>query len=170
MDSLIKSYPAHFQAPFGLLGIRCEGESLCAIEFITPDFITPYFMTQSAPEKMHDPFVREVCQQLQAYFADATFKFKLAVKLTGTAHQRKVWQAIRDIPVGRTRQYGELAALLDSSARAVGGACGKNPVPIIIPCHRVLSKSGLGGFNQQSNGSMLDIKRWLLAHEQRRRE
>ncbi|MEQ1813094.1 MAG: methylated-DNA--[protein]-cysteine S-methyltransferase [Candidatus Nitrotoga sp.] len=151
------NYQARFLAPFGLLGIRCDDVALSALEFLGAGAAAP----------AHTPLAREVCQQLAAYFSDAAFQFDLPLHLTGTAHQTKVWQAIRDIPAGRTRQYGELATLLHSSARAVGGACGTNPIPIVIPCHRVLSKSGLGGFMQQHNGSALDIKRWLLNHEQR---
>lgn len=70
------------------------------------------------------------------------------------------------IPRGQTRSYGELAAQLKSGAQAVGQACGANPIPVIIPCHRVVGKSGLGGFMRHANGAPLDIKRWLLAHEQ----
>ena len=69
------------------------------------------------------------------------------------------------IPRGQTRQYGELAAQIGSSARAVGQACGNNPIPVVIPCHRVVGKSGMGGFMHHSGGYALDIKRWLLAHE-----
>ena len=68
---------------------------------------------------------------------------------------------------GETRSYGELATSLKSGAQAVGQACGANPIPIVIPCHRVVGKSGLGGFMRHASGVSLDIKRWLLAHEQR---
>lgn len=151
------SYQTIFVAPFGLLGIRCDDAALSAIEFLG----------SGAAAVAHTPLAREVCKQLAAYFSDPAFQFNLPLHLTGTPHQTKVWQVIRDIPVGRTRQYGELATLLYSSARAVGGTCGTNPIPIVIPCHRVVGKSGLGGFMQQRKGSALDIKRWLLNHEQR---
>jgi methylated-DNA-[protein]-cysteine S-methyltransferase len=87
--------------------------------------------------------------------------------LEGTEHQRKVWQAMQAIPCGQTLTYGELATRIGSSAQAVGQACGSNPVPIVIPCHRVVGKTGLGGFMQHAEGESLDIKRWLLDHERR---
>jgi methylated-DNA-[protein]-cysteine S-methyltransferase len=71
------------------------------------------------------------------------------------------------IPRGKTRSYGELAAELKSAAQAIGQACGTNPIPIIIPCHRVVGKAGLGGFMKHADGDPLEIKRWLLDHEQR---
>jgi methylated-DNA-[protein]-cysteine S-methyltransferase len=81
----------------------------------------------------------------------------------GTPFQRKVWQALCEIPWGQTTTYGELAAKVGSSARAVGGAVGANPIPILIPCHRVMGKNGaLTGFSAPGG---LDTKRWLLQHE-----
>ena len=149
-------YQARLAAPFGVLGIRCTADALTGIEFLAPD--TPL----QAPT---DAFSRKVCEQLKAYFADPDFRFNLPLLFNGTAHQGKVWQAMCAIPCGRTRQYGELAKELASSPRAVGQACGANPIPIVIPCHRVVSKAGLGGFANHSDGYTLDIKRWLLAHE-----
>ncbi|MFZ2541292.1 MAG: methylated-DNA--[protein]-cysteine S-methyltransferase, partial [Gallionella sp.] len=110
---------------------------------------------------------RKVCEQLTAYFVDPDFRFELPVDPGGTAHQHKVWQIMRIIPRGETRSYGALAAQLKSAAQAVGQACGANPIPIVIPCHRVVGKAGLGGFMGHASGTALDIKRWLLAHEQR---
>lgn len=81
----------------------------------------------------------------------------------GTPFQRRVWKALCQIPWGETRSYGEIAATLKSSARAVGGAVGANPIPILIPCHRVMGKNGaLTGFSAPGG---LDTKRWLLQHE-----
>jgi methylated-DNA-[protein]-cysteine S-methyltransferase len=151
-------YQARLATPFGVLGICCTADALTGIDFLAPD--TPL----QAPG---DAFSRKVCEQLLAYFADPDFHFNLPLQFNGTAHQGRVWQAMCAIPRGQTRQYGELAKELASSARAVGQACGANPIPIVIPCHRVVSKAGLGGFANHSEGYTLDIKRWLLAHEQR---
>jgi methylated-DNA-[protein]-cysteine S-methyltransferase len=85
----------------------------------------------------------------------------------GTEFQRRVWKAMTRIPIGRTRTYGEIAAELASAAQAVGQACGANPLPIIVPCHRIVSASGLGGFAGATEGTMIDVKRWLLDHEAR---
>ena len=149
-------YRAKLAAPFGVLGIRCTAEALTGIDFLPPD--TP-------PQPPSDVFSRKVCEQLTAYFRDPDFRFNLPLQINGTTHQSKVWQAMCAIPRGHTRQYGELAKELGSSARAVGQACGANPIPIVVPCHRVVGKAGLGGFANHSEGLTLEIKRWLLAHE-----
>lgn len=151
-------YQAILSAPFGKLGIRCTDEVLLGIEFLPAN--TRVLLPCNA-------LAREVCAQLGAYLADADFLFDLPLKLVGTAHQRKVWRAMCAIPRGQTQSYGELAAQIASSARAVGQACGNNPIPIVVPCHRVVSKAGLGGFMHRADDNALDIKRWLLAHERR---
>ena len=151
-------YQAILNTPFGVLGILCEEDVLNGIEFLAPDTL---------PQVPSSLFAQEVCNQLAAYFDNPDFHFNLPLKLNGTAHQRKVWQAMCAIPRGQTRHYGELARELVSSARAVGQACEANPIPIIIPCHRVVSKTGMGGFAHHRDGYELQIKRWLLTHEQR---
>jgi len=102
-------------------------------------------------------------RQLDAYFDDGAAGFDLPLAPAGTAYQKRVWEAMRAIPPGRTRRYGEIAATLGSAARAVGTACGANPIPIIIPCHRVVGAASLGGY---SGGEGAETKRFLLAHEQ----
>ena len=97
------------------------------------------------------------------YFARARTAFDLPLDPPGTAFQRRVWSALRTIPYGTTVSYGELARRLGDvrATRAVGAANGKNPIPIIVPCHRVIGARGeLTGF-----GGGLDRKRWLLEHE-----
>ena len=150
-------YQAKLVAPFGVLGILCDGDMLSGIEFLAPG------SPSQAPDTL---FAQSVCMQLLAYFTEPDFNFNLPLQVTGTSHQNKVWKAMGAIPRGQTRQYGELANELASSARAVGQACGANPIPIIIPCHRVVSKAGIGGFAHHSAGYELEIKRWLLSHEQ----
>ncbi|MES1981596.1 MAG: methylated-DNA--[protein]-cysteine S-methyltransferase, partial [Pseudomonadota bacterium] len=132
----MQSYQAKVAAPFGMLGIRCTPDGLSSIEFLPAD---------SAAQQPTDSFTRSVCAQLAAYFKDADFAFNLPLTHNGTIHQRKVWQAMSAIPRGQTRSYGDLAAQIGSSARAVGQACGANPIPIIIPCHRILAKTAIGG-------------------------
>ena len=153
----IPPYQAILAVPFGVLGIRCDADALTGIEFLAPDTV------QRAPSSA---LATMVCEQLLAYCDNPDFHFNLPLRLNGTAHQTKVWQAMCAIPRGETRSYGELASALQSSAQAVGQACGANPIPIVIPCHRVVGKAGLGGFMHHSAGYALDIKRWLLAHEQ----
>lgn len=109
------------------------------------------------------PLLTEASRQLNAYFDGELTRFDLPLKPTGTAFQQHVWKSMLKIPYGRTRTYGELASMLNSSAQAVGGACGRNPLPILIPCHRVVATNGaLGGY---SGGGGLETKTALLRLE-----
>jgi methylated-DNA-[protein]-cysteine S-methyltransferase len=87
------------------------------------------------------------------------------VDAAGTRFQQRVWEQIAAIPPGDTVTYGRIAEAVHSSPRAVGNACRANPVPLRIPCHRVVGAAGLGGFAGERGGELLGIKRWLLAHE-----
>jgi methylated-DNA-[protein]-cysteine S-methyltransferase len=115
-------------------------------------------------EDAHDPRpLAEAVGQLEQYFAGERHAFELALDLGGTPFQRAVWDALREIPAGEVRSYGALAARLGraGAARAVGGACARNPVAVLVPCHRAVASTGaLTGF-----AFGLDRKRWLLAHE-----
>ena len=108
------------------------------------------------------PLLAEAARQLEAYFAGKLIDFDLPLVPSGSAFEQRVWGAMRAIPYGQTRSYGDLAAMVSSAPRAVGGACGKNPIPIIIPCHRVLAKTGLGGYSGEGG---LETKQRLLALE-----
>jgi methylated-DNA-[protein]-cysteine S-methyltransferase len=108
----------------------------------------------------------EIINQLQAYLKNSKFKFNLPYKLLGTQHQLKVWQIMEGLQVGNCITYGEVAKLIKSAPRAIGGACGKNPFPVIVPCHRIIAaNNSLGGFNSGNLFFSLGIKRWLLEHE-----
>lgn len=152
-------YDAILAAPFGRIGIRVRCDVLTRVEYLPPErpVVEPA-----------DPFAREVADQLQAYLRDPRHVFDLPWIAEGTPHQRSVWGALLAIPCGEVRTYGDLAAQLKSGARAVGAACGSNPVPVIVPCHRVIAAGGrLGGFMHSRSTFPLDVKRWLLAHESR---
>ena len=101
-------------------------------------------------------------EQLQAISTAKLMAFDLPLAPTGTAYRRPVWQALRDIPYGETRSYQDIARRLGGSARSVGQANGHNPIPLIIPCHRVVATTHIGGY---SGGDGLPTKRWLLALE-----
>ena len=101
--------------------------------------------------------------ELSAYFANNQHRFQLPLKPQGSPYQQKVWNALLVIPVGRTLTYGELATSLQSSPRAVGQACKKNPLALFIPCHRVVGKNDLGGY--MGNLQALPYKEALLNHE-----
>lgn len=107
-----------------------------------------------------------IIDELQHYVDDAEYKISLPYSLKGTAHQLKVWHVMESIPCGQTLTYGDVARKLQSAPRAVGGACGKNPLPVIVPCHRIIgANQSLGGFNSGNIFFSTGIKKWLLEHE-----
>ncbi|MDQ8024059.1 MAG: methylated-DNA--[protein]-cysteine S-methyltransferase [Moraxellaceae bacterium] len=142
--------------PFGKLGARYHGNAFRCIIYLPPD--TPLV----APK---DVLGKHFVTEIERYFDDPHYLPDLVLAPQGTAFQNRVWQGIAAIPSGRTRSYGDLAQELSSAARAVGQACGNNPYPIVVPCHRVVARNGLGGFAHASDGWLLDAKRWLLHHE-----
>ena len=109
-------------------------------------------------------------RQLEHYREDPNTVFDLPLSIEGSPLQRGVWDAMCAIPRGRTRTYGELARELGADARAIGQCCGDNRLPIVIPCHRVVAAHGIGGFSHTSEGYLIEVKRWLLAHEIRPEE
>ena len=118
----------------------------------------------ASPESEETPLLREARHQLAAYFAGHLKHFDLPLKPHGSAFCQSVWSAMQRIPFGETRSYGEIAHETNSAPRAVGGACGKNPIAIIVPCHRILgSGRGIGGY---SGGDGLPTKQFLLTLEQ----
>jgi methylated-DNA-[protein]-cysteine S-methyltransferase len=149
-------YQARLATPFAVLGIRHEADRLTAIDFLP---------RKTAPLSPQTRFAEKVSKQLETYLLDPDASFYLPLRLNGTPFQRRVWQAIMQIPRGRTLTYGELARKLFSGPRAVGQACGANPICIVVPCHRVLGSGNLGGFMNRDEGDALAIKRWLLDHE-----
>ena len=106
--------------------------------------------------------LRRAERQLDAYFHGQLKEFDLPLTVSGSDLQRAVCDAMREIPFGETRTYGELARRLGVPAQAIGQACGGNPIPVIIPCHRVLGATSLGGF---SGGTGIETKVALLKHE-----
>jgi methylated-DNA-[protein]-cysteine S-methyltransferase len=156
MRSPADSYQAILATPFASLGLRATDEALIGIVFLgKPGAVL-------APQNR---LAERACAQLRRYIDDPLFRFDLPLAPLGTLFQRRVWQKIAAIPSGATRRYGEIALELGSAARAVGQACGANPLPLVVPCHRVLAAAGIGGFAHQRDGFELGVKRWLLAHE-----
>ena len=151
-----REYDAVIATPVGRVGIVMQDGALVDIGFLgnTASLRAP--RTVSA---------QKICRQLRAYFVNPHTSFRILLMLSGTAFQQRVWRALRRIPVGRTLSYGALAKKLTTSARAVGNACRANPVPIVIPCHRVVAANGAGGFMGKRSGSALRLKHRLLAHE-----
>ncbi|HEY3596840.1 MAG TPA: methylated-DNA--[protein]-cysteine S-methyltransferase [Paraburkholderia sp.] len=150
-------FNAVIDAPFGKIGLRVEGESVREIVYL------PESVRNIAPDT---PLAKETIAQIERYLERASATFDLPLADVGTAFQRRVWRAISDIPPGVVLTYGQLAKQIGSHPRAVGQACGSNYFPIVIPCHRVVASSGIGGFaHHGGDGYYRTVKRWLLAHE-----
>ncbi len=152
-------YQARVRTPFATLGIQTTATHVTGIRFLAPS--TPALMPR------RNSIAHLACAQIQAYLDNARFEFDLPLAITGTRHRIAVWEAMQRIRAGKTLSYGQIASAIGSSARAVGGACGANPIPVVIPCHRVIGARGaIGGFmGAAGEGFELGIKRWLLEHE-----
>ena len=150
------TYDAILSAPMCRLGACFSGDTLTRLDFLATEALTTTKLDSRACQLAHE---------LDAYWNDPTHSFNVRFAPQGTPFQLRVWRALMRIPPGKPTTYGVLAKQLETAARAVGQACGSNPVPILIPCHRVVSASGLGGFMHASSGAPLDVKARLLAHE-----
>lgn len=140
-------------SPIGPLTIFDHDGAIVAIEWGWPP------ETDEPPS----PLLEQARDQLEEYFDGKRHGFDLPLAPHGTAFQQKVWQALTAIPFGRARSYGDLARELGTAPRALGGACGRNPIPILIPCHRVLAGDNkLGGYSGMDG---VDTKRFLLKLE-----
>jgi methylated-DNA-[protein]-cysteine S-methyltransferase len=150
-------FAAKLRTPFAVLGIRVSSSSLTGVEYLP--------LSERAMAPMH-ALAERTCRQIERFLDDPMFRFTLPLAPAGTTFRRRVWDALPAIPVGESRTYGEIARQLGSAPRAIGGACGANPIALIIPCHRVVgSRGSLGGFMGVTEGNPIDIKRWLLTHE-----
>jgi methylated-DNA-[protein]-cysteine S-methyltransferase len=148
---------ASLHTPVGEITIFAEADALVALEWGRGS--GAYF------EASADPLLRDALRQLNAYFDGDLAAFDLPLKPAGTAFQTRVWEELGRIRIGMTKTYGDVAKAVGSAARAIGQANARNPLPILIPCHRVVAAAGqLGGY---SGGNGHDTKLWLLSHETR---
>ena len=146
------------QGPIKRLFIKMMNEQLVGVS-MTEDEST----SCSSPD---NKLARALEQQFNDYVVHAHNKWSAELYQQGTEFQQRVWRYLQSIPVGETQSYGQIAKALSSSARAVGNACRANPYLLIVPCHRVIAKSGIGGFAGDNDGHAVAIKRWLIEHEQ----
>lgn len=143
------------------LGLQSDGRAITCIDFLWSD--GPQDASPGSLPRF--PVVDFALAQLATFFRLGRAAAPVPVEPRGTPFQRRVWQAMLAIEPGHTRRYGDLANELGSSARAVGGACRANPIPFLIPCHRVVGAQDAGGFAGAQDGRLVELKRWLLAHE-----
>ena len=154
-------YFTFYESPIQLLRLVSDGRSLIGLYMMSEKH---HLIPQS--DWLEDDYVApfpETKQQLTAYFAGSLTKFDLPLKMQGTIFQQRIWEALKTIPYGTTMSYGELAQQIGqpNASRAVGLANGRNPVSIIVPCHRVIGANGkLTGY-----GGGIERKQWLLKHE-----
>lgn len=161
-------YVSHIATPIGELTLAASDTALTGVYFPTSRHVPPLHAVERGPGGVvpSEPgaeILARARQQLAEYFARARMTFDLPLAAEGTEFEHRVWDALRAIPFGATTSYGEIARRLGDArnARAVGTANGKNPIPIIVPCHRVIGANGdLTGF-----GGGIERKRWLLEHE-----
>ena len=141
-----------YSSPIGNIGLLIEDLNLISISLINP--VLKGIEAKKDPESF-----KYIIAQLDEYFFEGRKKFDITFKISPTNFRLKVYQEMQKIPYGKSITYSDLAGKVGSpkAFRAVGTACGKNPLPLIIPCHRVKAQSGLGGFT-----GGLDIKRFLL--------
>jgi methylated-DNA-[protein]-cysteine S-methyltransferase len=152
----IHDFQAKLRTPFGVVGVRTAGGEIAEITYL------PRSAGTLAPA---NALAERACRQVERYLDDPGARWDLPLARAGTEFRRRVWRKIAAIRAGETRSYGALAKDLGSAARAVGQACGDNPFPLVIPCHRVVAAGGLGGFAHADGGFEVSVKRWLLAHE-----
>lgn len=147
-------------SPLGRLELLARGGKIVSIEIEKRGRLS----NDGEPDKS-SPVLDKARKQLAEYFAGKRKSFQIPVSLEGTDFQKSVWNAVNDIPFGKVLSYGEVGHETGrpTAGRAVGGAVGANPVPIIIPCHRVLASDGrITGY---SGGNGIETKAWLLDHE-----
>ena len=150
------TYDIVLASPLGKLGVRLHNGCIIRLDYLGNRARLKPATSQPG---------RPVAVQLARYFADPQQRFSLSFDLHGTPFQQRVWHALTRIPPGKTLTYGELAGRLGSGARAVGNACRNNPVSIVVPCHRVVGVSGIGGYSGKTDGREIGRKQWLLRHE-----
>ncbi len=147
----------YLDTPAGQLILSMQGEILCNTVWL---ITAPAEQTcQALPKELH--------QQIFACWLDTAADMPLPLLPQGTPFQQTVWLALCEIPTGTTKTYGELASELNTSPRALANACRKNPFPLIIPCHRVIAKTGIGGYAGHTSGKLLEIKTALLHYEKK---
>ena len=158
------TYMSTFETPLGQLWMAASDDGLQQVQW--PKTVESSVVeTSNVNEGANHPVLRKTIDQLNEYFAGSRQRFDIPLDPAGTTFQRSVWAVLQTIPYGDTMSYGEQAERLGDKqkARAVGGANGRNPISIIVPCHRVIGSNGaLTGF-----ASGVDTKAWLLNHEQK---
>jgi methylated-DNA-[protein]-cysteine S-methyltransferase len=149
-------YDVVLEFPKMKVGVRTREGQVVGIKYLPPE---------AKVVSAKNSLAEKAARQLEGYREDPDTKFDFPIRVEGNDLQRAVWLAMCAIPRGKTRTYGDIARELGTDARDIGQACGDNRLPIVIPCHRVVAADGIGGFGHATSGYLIEVKRWLLAHE-----
>ncbi|MGP1353261.1 MAG: methylated-DNA--[protein]-cysteine S-methyltransferase [Parasphingopyxis sp.] len=141
-------------SPIGAITISANADALTSIDFLG---------ASAEPDRSDHPLLRETARQIDAYFAGTLRRFDLPLEPASTARGNELRAAIVAIPYGEAQSYGEVARRIESGPRAIGRACSHNPLPLVVPCHRVIAAGGRIGY--YSGGDGISTKRFLLNHE-----
>jgi len=150
-----KQYDAIFTTDLATIGIQLEGSKLTKVD---------YLKRRKNKKPITKP-AQDIQNKIEKYLGSKSKNLKVDLLLDVTPFQKKVLKQLMQIPYGETKTYGDIAKKLKTSPRAVGNACRNNPLPIIIPCHRVVAANGIGGYGGATQGATLDIKHQLLQLE-----
>ncbi len=153
-------FDAAFKTPVGWIGLRVEHQHLRELVLLSasPDIRRPVDISSQR-------LIEHLQTLLYEYLESGHWPQNLPLEPQGTDFQKRVWHGLLGIPQGQRKTYGDLAKQLNTSARAIGGACRANPIPLLIPCHRVVAARGDGGFAGHTSGHWMELKRWLLKRE-----
>lgn len=143
-------------SPIGKLGLTLSSNGIRRLAYINNQY------QDCIPTR---GLAAQIYQQINEYFQLVRIEFDLPIDIEGTHFQKRVWKQVAKIPYSESQTYGDIAKAIDSGPRAVGNACRRNPIPIIIPCHRVVKKSSMGGYCGSLVGREIQQKDWLLRHE-----
>ena len=161
MTQSITEYDLLYDSPTGQLGVCINAESITKIIWLEQDVLELSDVSPSKP--INRKLKKKIISALDDYFESGLINTEISLCPEGTLFQQKVWQALKKIPPGTVKTYGDVARELQTSSRAVGQACRRNNIPLFIPCHRVVAAQGIGGF--MGGYRHVERKRWLLQHE-----
>ncbi len=161
MTQSTAEYDLLYDSPTGQLGVCVNAEGITKIIWLEQDVLELSDVSPSKP--INRKLKKKIISALDDYFESGLINTEISLCPEGTLFQQKVWQALKKIPPGTVKTYGDVARELQTSSRAVGQACRRNNIPLFIPCHRVVAAQGIGGF--MGGYRHVERKRWLLQHE-----
>ncbi len=161
MTQSTAEYDFLYDSPTGQLGVCIDAGSITKIIWLEQG--TQETSTLSPSRPVNNKLEKKIVSALDDYFESGLIEDEISLCPDGTRFQKRVWQALKRIPLGSVKTYGDVAKELKTSSRAVGQACRRNNIPLFIPCHRVVAAQGIGGF--MGGYRHVERKRWLLQHE-----